>query len=509
MSATHSSSHFDVLIVGAGLSGIGAACHLRRQLPGLRFAILERREALGGTWDLFRYPGVRSDSDMSTFGYSFKPWTEPKVLADGRAIRDYLAQTAREYDLPRHIRYGHKVCAYDWSETRELWELSVEVAGQRRTLSAEFVINATGYYDYDRGHQPDFPGAKDFAGRIVHPQHWPEDLDYAGKRVVVIGSGATAITLVPAMAATAAQVTMLQRSPTDVLSVPSIDPLASRLRRLLPEAAVYKLTRARNIALQRLLYRSARSRPRAVRRLLRMGQRHWLGPDFDLRHFQPRYAPWDQRLCVVPDGDLFRALRSGRAGIVTDEIARFEADGIVLASGQKLQADIVVSATGLRLQMLGGATLRVDGATVDVSQRMVYKGMMLEGVPNAAVIFGYTNASWTLKADLVMEHVCRLLRHMRRRGIGSVRPRLQAGGRSPDTVMGGLSAGYVQRAAGVLPRQGTQGPWRVLNDYLHDAPLLRYGPLRDPELECRTGARRQRAGQPGGLGTFWRRLRAA
>lgn len=477
----------DVLIVGAGLSGIGAACHLRKHCPDQTFAILERRQAIGGTWDLFRYPGIRSDSDMCTFGYSFKPWNEPQVLADGPSIRQYIHDAAKEYDVERHIRFGRKVTHASWSTAAACWSLSStnESGGDEQVLRARFVINASGYYNYDQGYTPDFPGAADFAGTVVHPQHWPENLDYRGKKVVVIGSGATAITLVPSMASTAGHVTMLQRSPTYVMSVPKVDPVTTRLQRFLPEKVAYGLARARNVGLQRFMYRVSRSRPGVVRRFLRMAARRQLGETVDIRHFSPSYNPWDQRLCVVPQGDLFKCLRDGSASIMTDEIARFDRDGIQLKSGGRVDADIIVTATGLNIQMFGGASADVDGKPVVLKDRMMYRGCMVEGLPNLAVIAGYTNASWTLKADLVNAYMCRLIKHMQRKNYAMVVPPMQADGRLEDTVMGSLASGYVRRGADQLPRQGRDAPWKLMNDYVRDVPTLRYGRIEDGVLEFR------------------------
>lgn len=477
----------DVLIVGAGLSGIGAACHLRKHCPDQTFAILERRQAIGGTWDLFRYPGIRSDSDMCTFGYSFKPWNEPQVLADGPSIRQYIHDAAKEYDVERHIRFGRKVTHASWSTAAACWSLSStnESGGDEQVLRARFVINASGYYNYDQGYTPDFPGAADFAGTVVHPQHWPENLDYRGKKVVVIGSGATAITLVPSMASTAGHVTMLQRSPTYVMSVPKVDPVTTRLQRFLPEKVAYGLARARNVGLQRFMYRVSRSRPGVVRRFLRMAARRQLGDTVDIRHFSPSYNPWDQRLCVVPQGDLFKCLRDGSASIMTDEIARFDRDGIQLKSGGRVDADIIVTATGLNIQMFGGASADVDGKPVVLKDRMMYRGCMVEGLPNLAVIAGYTNASWTLKADLVNAYMCRLIKHMQRKNYAMVVPPMQADGRLEDTVMGSLASGYVRRGADQLPRQGRDAPWKLMNDYVRDVPTLRYGRIEDGVLEFR------------------------
>ena len=483
--SANSANSVDVLIIGAGLSGIGAACHLRRQCPDKTFAVLERRDAIGGTWDLFRYPGIRSDSDMYTFGFNFKPWTEPRVLADGPSIRNYVTETAREYDVESQIRFKRKVVSADWSSAKSKWivEALDESTGKTETYTASFVMGCTGYYNYDAGYRPKFPGESKFKGEIIHPQHWPENLDYSGKRVVVIGSGATAITLVPSMTDKAEHVTMLQRSPTYILSVPAIDPLAASLQRVLPAKVAYRLNRSRNIGIQRLLYRASRQHPKFVRRML-LGLIHkQIGDKVDMRHFTPSYNPWDQRLCVVPNGDLFKALRNGKASIATDHIETFTADGITLRSGEKIKADIIIAATGLDVQMLGGAELRVDGVPVKVKDHLIYKGVLVEGVPNAAIVVGYTNASWTLKADLASEYVCRLIKHMDKHGQRVVVARDLEGCGTGDTVLGGLASGYIQRAAGQLPRQGSRAPWQMAQDYLRDIPVMRRGVIEDGVLE--------------------------
>jgi cation diffusion facilitator CzcD-associated flavoprotein CzcO len=477
--------HVDVLIVGAGVAGIGAACHLTRQSPGKRYLILERRERIGGTWDLFRYPGIRSDSDMLTFGYSFRPWTETKVLADGGSIRQYLIDTAAEYGVGRHIRHGISVEKASWSSEEGRWTLDTRDAatGQRVRFTANFLMTCTGYYDYDAGYRPAFPDEDAFTGPIVHPQHWPEDLDYRGKRVVIIGSGATAVTLVPAMAEDAAHVTMLQRSPTYITSLPARDKLAEQLRRHLPADVVYRLARRRNLTLQRAMFRLSRSRPQIVRRMILRAAERQLHGHSDLKHFTPTYDPWDQRLCVVPDGDLFRTIRKGKADIVTDRIKRFTATGVELESGAELAADIVISATGLNVQMLGGAQLEVDGEPVALNQRVTYKGVLLEGVPNATVVFGYTNAAWTLKADLAAEYTCRLLNHMDAHGYTQAVARARDADRGPDSAMGSLNSGYVRRGNDRLPRQGTHGPWKITNDYRRDRPMLLRAPIDDGVLQ--------------------------
>ncbi|HSV80643.1 MAG TPA: NAD(P)/FAD-dependent oxidoreductase, partial [Ramlibacter sp.] len=431
-----SSTDFDVLILGAGLSGIGAACHLQRKLKGKTYAILEQRDAIGGTWDLFRYPGIRSDSDMSTFGYNFRPWRESKVLADGPSIKRYVTETAEHHHVTPHIRFGRKVLKAEWSTPQARWTVTAHnsATGKDEQYSAQFLIAATGYYRYDEGFTPVFPGREDYKGQIVHPQHWPEDLDYSGKKVVVIGSGATAITLVPSMAARGAQVTMLQRSPTYVLTVPAVDPLWHTLSKVLPAKAVYLATRLRNIGLQRALFVASRERPKVVRRLLKRLTRRQIGKNVDIKHFSPRYNPWDERLCVVPDGDLFKALRRGQARIVTDTIKTFDAGGIQLDSGEHLDADIIVTATGLNLQLFGGAQISIDGKPVVIKDRVSFKGMMIDDVPNMLAIFGYTNASWTLKADIVCEHFLRMIAHMDKKKLKVVTPRAKWVKRTEDTV---------------------------------------------------------------------------
>lgn len=478
--------HVDVLIIGAGISGIGMACHLTRESTGRSYTILERRTAIGGTWDLFRYPGIRSDSDMYTFGYGFRPWHGTKVLADGPHIRRYIEETAAEYGVTEHIRFGRRMTGASWSSADGIWTVTAhnEQTGETERYTSNFLVGCTGYYDYDNGYRPRFPGEERFGGRIVHPQHWPEDLDYAGKRVVVIGSGATAITLVPAMSRDAAHVTMLQRSPTYIAALPADDPVAVGLKAArVPAKIAYRVGRARNIALQRASFQLSRTNPAASRRLLLGAVRALVGPDIDMRHFTPSYNPWDQRLCVVPGGDLFRLLRRGKASIVTDRIETFTETGIRLASGAELPADIVISATGLQLQMLGGASLTVDGAPVVLRDRVAYKGTMIDGVPNAMVVIGYTNASWTLKADLAAEYFCRVLNHMKARGFTKVVAVAQDGDRSTESLMGGeLSSGYIQRGDAVMPRQGTRGPWRVINNYFRDRTLLRKGPIEDGVL---------------------------
>jgi monooxygenase len=473
-------SPLDVLIVGAGLSGIGAAVHLQRRCPGKRYAILEARDAIGGTWDLFRYPGIRSDSDMYTLGYAFKPWLASKAIADGPSILEYVRETAREHGIERHIRFGHKVLAASWSSADACWTVTAHdrASGEQRTLRTRFLFMCSGYYSYERAYRPEFAGESDFKGTIVQPQFWPADLDYAGKRVVVVGSGATAVTLVPAMADSAAHVTMLQRSPTYVVSRPSEYAFAARWRRRLPEKLAYFATRWRVIAESMFLYRMARKHPDEARRRIVSLVRRDLGADYDVAtHFTPRYKPWDQRVCVVPDGDMFKSIRAGRASVVTDTIERFTADGLKLASGAELPADVIVMATGLQLNVLGDAAITVDGRPFTPGEALSYKGMMLSGLPNLVVTFGYTNASWTLKADLTAAWVCRLLRYMDRRGVAIAVPQGDASTASAPFV--NFTSGYVQRAAHILPKQGAHSPWQVHQNYLQDLLAIRFGRVAD------------------------------
>jgi monooxygenase len=484
--------HLDVLIVGAGLSGIGAAHHLQRRCPGKSYAILEARERTGGTWDLFRYPGIRSDSDMYTLGYNFRPWTEPQSIADGDSILRYVRDTASEGGIDARIRLQHRVVGAEWSSADARWTVSVERGdtGETLTMTCGFLYMCSGYYRYDQGYSPEFPGIESFGGAVVHPQHWPEDLDYAGKRVVVIGSGATAMTLVPAMAADASSVTMLQRSPSYVISMPGEDAIANFLRRHLPERAAYSVVRWKNVLTQGVFYRLARSRPGIVKKLLRRGTVKALPPGYDVdTHFTPRYDPWDQRLCLIPDGDLFRALGDGSAEIVTDRVAGFDERGIELGSGGRLDADVIVTATGLDVLFLGGMTVRIDGEEPELATTMTYKGMMLNGFPNFAFALGYTNASWTLKADLVSEYVCRLLAHMDAGDYDVCVPELSDPSVTAEPLLD-FSSGYVLRALGGLPKQGSKEPWKLRQSYPYDLRTMRRGSLLDGAMQFR------RAGAP-------------
>jgi monooxygenase len=455
--------HFDVLIIGAGLSGIGAAWRLQQELPGKTYAILEARDRIGGTWDLFRYPGVRSDSDMFTLSYPFRPWRGDESLAPGDKIRTYIEETAAEAGITPHIRFGSKITGADWSSADARWTVRV---ADGTTLTCSFLYTCAGYYDYSTGYQPDFEGLASYAGRVIQPQFWPADLDYAGKKVVVIGSGATAVTLVPAMAATAGHVTMLQRSPTYLMVLPGRDALAGPIRRLLPPAAANSLLRGKNILLSQGFYQLARRRPQRVRRLLRsFALKALKDPAYVDEHFKPAYDPWDQRLCVIPSGDLYTAITSGKASVVTDRIESFVPEGIRLASGQVLEADIVVSATGLSLLPVGGVRVSLDGVPVEIGEHAAYRGLMLSGVPNLAYCIGYTNASWTLRADLSSRYVCKLLKHMDEHGYAVATP---SAPRDQGRPLLDLSSGYVQRALDKFPRQGDRDPWLVRQNYLRD-----------------------------------------
>jgi monooxygenase len=468
----------DVLIVGAGLSGIGAACHLRKHCPDKSFAILEGRDAMGGTWDLFRYPGIRSDSDMYTLGYNFKPWTEKQVIADGGRIRDYIREAARENQVESHVRYGHKVLSSAFSNDTGLWTVNIQLkSGESKQLQCKWLMMCSGYYNYNEGFTPEFAGLDSFKGQVIHPQFWPENLNYTGKRVVVIGSGATAITLVPSMTDKAAHVTMLQRTPSYVLSVPQFDPMVRTLLKFLPRMTVYNISRARNNFLTQTIFKLSRKYPERMRKFFQKQVQMQVGKDFDMKHFTPPYAPWDQRLCAVPNGDMFKVLRRGKASIVTDHIDRFVENGILLKSGQVLEADIVVTATGLSLQMFGGMQMSVDGKPVEINKHISYKGLMFDGLPNFSNTLGYTNASWTLKADLIAEYVCRLLKHMDKTGTQIAVPV-----RTPDVQPAPLldmTSGYVARVEHLLPKGADRAPWKLFQNYAMDRKQLHKGKLED------------------------------
>lgn len=476
----------DVLIIGAGLSGVCAACHLEQSCPSLRYQIIEARAQMGGTWDLFRYPGVRSDSDMHTLGFSFRPWTERKVLADGPSIRRYIQETAEAFGITRHIRFQQRVTHLSWSSEQSIWTVTVQTPSGTAHYRARFVMTCAGYYRYDKGYTPDFDGIEDFTGRVIHPQHWPEDLDYSGKRVVVIGSGATAVTLVPAMAKKAQHVTMLQRSPTYIFSVPESEADGGLLRRLLPPQLSARVSRWRNALLHLFFYETTQQFPDQTGRYLIKQVQQALGPDYDVKtHFTPRYRPWEQRLCAVPDGDLFHAIRDGSASVVTGHIDRFTPSGIQLTTGEEVEADIIITATGLQLQFLGGATLEVDGVRPRVTESMTYKGMMLSDVPNLMFAIGYTNASWTLKVDLTCAYFCRLLNHMASRGYSSCVPRVDEHAKPAPLL--NLKSGYIDRATHLLPRGGDRAPWRMYQNYVLDTLMLRYSRLEDGTMEFHRG----------------------
>ena len=482
--------HFNVLIVGAGLSGVGAGFHLGSRCPDQSYAILEGRSELGGTWDLFRYPGVRSDSDMHTLGFSFRPWTQDRMIADGASILEYVRETAREYGIDRHIRFNRRVTNAAWSSVDARWTVDActgdDDSGRSETYTCDFLYLCSGYYRYDGGYTPDFPGRDAFTGKIVHPQNWPQNLDYRDKRVVVIGSGATAVTLVPTLAKQAAHVTMLQRSPSYVVSLPGQDKIAGTLHKLLGQKIGRRAVRWKNILVSMAFYQLCQRRPETAKRLIRKGVAEQLGPDYPVdTHFKPSYNPWDQRLCLVPDADLFKAIRQDRAAVATGRIERFTTTGVRLASGRELDADLVVTATGLNLVPCGGVEFQVDGQTVDLGQTFSYKGLMLAGLPNLALCVGYTNASWTLRADLSSLFVCRLLNYMDRRGYVQCVPRTDDPADNPTmdaAPMLNLSSGYVQRSADILPKQGSKAPWKQNQNYLLDLMAFKFGKVNDKAL---------------------------
>lgn len=477
--------HFDVLIVGAGLSGIGAAYHLQKRCPKKSYAILEGRGDIGGTWDLFRYPGIRSDSDMYTLGYRFRPWRQAKTIADGPAILSYVKEAAEDYGVTRNIRFNHWVEALSWSSEDACWTVTAVCDGVKKTFTCDFLWMCSGYYRYAEGYTPDFPGRDEFSGDIVHPQHWPENLDYDRKRIVVIGSGATAVTLIPSMVEKAEHITMLQRSPTFMFSMPAESPFAKFLGRFLPSGIVYHIMRWQRIALQQFVFKTARAFPKNAKQSLIREARKRLPEGFNVeKHFTPSYNPWDQRICLVPDDDLYAAIKTGKASVVTDHIEKFTSEGIQLKSGETLKADIIITATGLTLEVLGGASVTVDGKQINFADTLTYKGMMYSDVPNLASVFGYTNASWTLRADLVSDYVCRIINYMDKREYAQATPRNHDPDMTREPYLD-FSSGYVKRAENILPKQGEYGPWRHPQDYVKDLMSLRHGALDDGVMEFR------------------------
>ena len=479
------SQHFEVIIIGAGLSGIGSACHIARECPQKSLAILERREKMGGTWDLFRYPGIRSDSDMTSFGFNFRPWFSDKVLAKGPDIRQYVVDTAKQYGISDKVHFGLKITNADWCSKKQLWTITAthEQSGETQTYSCNFLNNCTGFYNYDKGYLPRFEGEENFNGQIIHPQHWPEKLDYTGKNVVIIGSGATAVTLLPAMAKTASHVTMLQRSPTYIMALPDTDKIAMFMEKLMPRSWVFKLTRKRNMLIQRWLYLASMRWPKAMRNILLKQVKKQLGPQFDMRHFTPSYYPWEERLCAAPDGDFFASLREGKASVVTDNIACFTDKGIQTESGEIVKADIIVTATGLDLQMMGGLEMRIDGKLTQLSDKMTYKSIMIQDIPNFTWIFGYTNAPWTLKCDIAGRYVCRLIKHMDENQLAVATPTDSKDNKMNTGVLDTFAPGYIQRAKHMMPRQGKDGPWKILMNYEKDKQVLLKKPIVDGILQ--------------------------
>ena len=470
----------DVIIIGAGLSGIGAACHLSKKCPNKSYAILEGRANMGGTWDLFQYPGIRSDSDMYTLGYNFKPWTDPQAIADGPSILKYIKNTAKQFQVDTHIRYDHKVKKVMWDSASALWAVHLEIGGEHKIMTCNFIMTCTGYYNYENGYTPSFPGRESYKGQFIHPQHWPKDLDYKNKKVVVIGSGATAVTLVPELAKQAQSVTMLQRSPTYVTTLPKEDIFLVWMRKIMPDNWVYRFARTRNIGLTIAFYNYCRAFPNSARRLLTKMVKKELPESFDMKHFTPKYAPWDERVCVVPDSDMFNVISEGKAHIVTDEIETLTEKGVQLKSGESLDADIIVSATGLDIQIMGGIDVEVDGKPYDFSEKMIYRGILFQDLPNLGMVFGYTNASWTLKADLVSEYMCRMINHMEASGTQFAVPE---DSESIEKIpFMDMSSGYIQRALHKVPQQGAVLPWRLYQNYVKDMMMLRFGKLADGVL---------------------------
>lgn len=475
--------HLDVVIVGAGISGISTAWHLQDRCPTKSYAILERRDNIGGTWDLFKYPGIRSDSDMFTLGFRFKPWTSAKAIADGASIWNYINEAAAENGIDKHIRTGHRVASVDWSDADNRWTINIEHAGEQKQITASFLSVCSGYYNYDEGYSPEFPGAADFAGQIIHPQHWPEGLDYTGKKIVVIGSGATAITLIPSLVNEGAgHVTMLQRSPTYIGSLPLVDPVAAQANKYLPKNVAHVVNRWKAIAMATGQYQLARKFPKMFKKALKDMATRRLPDGFDYeKHFSPRYNPWDERVCLAPNGDFFKTIKAGKADVVTDTIETFTETGIKLTSGEELQADIIITATGLNMQLFGGATATRNGEPIDLTKSMTYKGLMLSGVPNMAITFGYTNASWTLKADLVSEFICRVLNYMDANGFDRVEPQHPGDAIDEEPFMD-FTPGYFRRAMDTLPKSGSEAPWKLKQNYFFDLRLIRHGKVDEESL---------------------------
>jgi monooxygenase len=475
--------HFDVVIVGAGISGISTAWHLQDRCPTKSYVILERRDNIGGTWDLFKYPGIRSDSDMFTLGFRFKPWTSSHSIADGQSIWNYLHEAAAENGIDRHIRTGHRVISVDWSDADNRWTLDVEHNGEAKQITASFLSVCSGYYNYDEGYSPEFPGAADFKGQLIHPQHWPEDLDYVGKTIVVIGSGATAVTLIPSLVkGGAGHVTMLQRSPTYIGALPLVDPVAEKTNKYLPKNLAHFVNRWKAIGFSTAQYQLSRRFPQYMRRTLLTMAKHRLPEGYDVeKHFGPRYNPWDERLCLAPNGDLFKTIKAGKADVVTDTIETFTETGIKLASGTELQADIIITATGLNMQLFGGASASRNGEPIDLTRTMTYKGLMLSGVPNMAITFGYTNASWTLKADLVSEFICRVLNYMDANGFDRVEPQ-HPGGAVDELPFMDFTPGYFRRSMDSLPKSGSEAPWKLKQNYFFDMRTIRHGKVDEESL---------------------------
>ena len=473
----------DVIIIGAGLSGIGAACHLSKNCPDKSYAVLEGREQMGGTWDLFKYPGIRSDSDMYTLGYNFKPWTDPQAIADGPSILKYIKETASEFNVTDKIRYQQKVTKIDWDSESARWTLTINQGDQHTQMQCSFLITCTGYYNYQAGYTPEFPGRNNYQGTFIHPQHWPETLDYSNKKIVVIGSGATAVTLVPELAKKATSVTMLQRSPTYLTSLPRVDHLSVWMRKVLPDTWVYRFARTRNIGFTIAFYNYCKKFPNNARKFIAKMAKKDLPDHFDMKHFDPKYNPWDERVCVVPDSDMFQAISDGKADVMTDTIETFTETGLKLDSGKELEADIIISATGLDIQIMGGIEVSVDGQAYDFSEKMIYRGVLFQDLPNLGMIFGYTNASWTLKSDLVSEYMCRVINHLDKTNTNTAVPKDNQSMKHIPFM--DMSSGYIQRALHKAPKQGEKLPWRLYQNYLKDMFMLRYGKLDDDVLTFR------------------------